>query len=282
MSAPRQVAVLVRRPGPPVDLRRLVGEHVPGEPLARTAIRHLRDAGFAAADPWAVDLSAPVALFAADFSDADRPAFDLIPRMTTDKVARRIAGASGVSVGFRPLTRGDFADAVRWTHVPHVAPWWDEEAADVATAERHYGPAIAGREPTRRWVVELNGRSVGLVQDYRIGDHPEYALLTARPEAVGIDYLVGAPTWVGRGTGTRMLWQYLRDVVRPAYPDAPTFFAAPDHRNAVSLRVLDKLGFTRGLWFDEPQRDGTVLTVVGCSLDVAAVFGTSRRQVTDE
>ena len=104
------------------------------------------------------------------------------------------------------------------------------------------------------WVLEVNGRSVGMLQDYLVGDHPEFALLTARPEAVGLDYLVGDPTWVGVGIGTRMLWTFLRDVVRPHYPQAREYFAAPDHRNAGSLRVLDKLGFTRGLWFDEPQR----------------------------
>ena len=46
-------------------------------------------------------------------------------------------------------------------------------------------------------------------------------------------------------------------------------------------RVLDKLGFRRGLWFDEPRRDGGVDTLVGCSLDAQAMFGTSRRRVTD-
>ena len=141
---------------------------------------------------------------------------------------------------------------------------------DLAAAERHYGPALDGEDPTRLWVLELNGRSVGMLQDYRVGDHPEYALLTAKPDAVGFDYLIGDPSWVGRGIGTRMLWGYLRDVVRPHYPAVTELFAAPDHRNAASLRVLDKLGFTRGLWFDEPQPDGRVDTVVGCTLDVPA------------
>jgi hypothetical protein len=104
-----------------------------------------------------------------------------------------------------------------------------------------------------------------VVQDYRIGDHPDYALLTGSPDAVGLDYAIGAPAFVGRGIGTRALWVYLRDVVRSGYPDAGEFFAAPDHRNAASLRVLDKLGFARGLWFDEPQCDGRVDTGVGCS-----------------
>jgi len=130
------------------------------------------------------------------------------------------------------------------------------------------------------WVAEVNGRSVGLLQDYRVGDHPEWALLTARPEAVGVDYLLGVPSWVGSGVGTRMLWAYLRDVVVPHYPDAREVFAAPDHRNAASLRVLDKLGFRRGLWFDEPRSDGGLDTVVGCTLDVPRVLGPGGRLVT--
>jgi RimJ/RimL family protein N-acetyltransferase len=122
-------------------------------------------------------------------------------------------------------------------------------------------------------VIELNGRSVGFVQDYRIGDNPDYAILTAQPEAIGFDYAIADPSWIGRGVGTTALWRFLRDVVRLHYPDAPTFFAAPDHRNHASLRVLDKLGFTRGLWFDEPQPDGRVDTVVSCTLDVRRMFG---------
>jgi RimJ/RimL family protein N-acetyltransferase len=186
---------------------------------------------------------------------------------------KRFGCAAEPTIGIRPMVRGDFPDVVRWQRQPHVARWWSSEAPDVAGAERHYGPALDGADPTRMWVVEVNGRSVGFVQDYRIGDHPEYAVLTGRPDAVGLDYAIGEPAWVGRGIGTRMLWVFLRDVVRPHYPEASTFFAAPDHRNAASLRVLGKLGFRQGLWFDEPQPDGRVDTVVGCSLDVCPVLG---------
>ena len=60
---------------------------------------------------------------------------------------------------------------------------------------------------------------------------------------------------------------------RSRFPDATAYFAAPDHRNVASLRILAKAGFTQGLWFDEPQTDGGVSTVVGCTLDVATVIG---------
>ena len=68
-----------------------------------------------------------------------------------------------------------------------------------------------------------------------------------------------------------MLWVWMGRA-RHRFPDATTFFAAPDHRNEASLRMLDKAGFTRVLWFDEPERGGSVSTVVGCSLDVSRVL----------
>jgi RimJ/RimL family protein N-acetyltransferase len=66
---------------------------------------------------------------------------------------------------------------------------------------------------------------------------------------------------------------FLRDIVVPGYDGAMELFAAPDHRNARSLRVLAKLGAIQGMWFDEPQDDGRVDTVVGCSIDVRRVLG---------
>jgi aminoglycoside 6'-N-acetyltransferase len=241
----------------------------PGESMFAAAVRVVRGrTGVDEVDVWAVDLSGRSAVFAADVPG--HVGFDL-----RAGVLRIVDGRARppVTVAFRGLTRADFPDVVRWQTQPHVARWWQGEATSLEGAEQHYGPALDGADPTRMRVVELNGRSVGMLQDYRVGDHPEYALLTARPDAVGLDYLIGDPGWVGRGIGTRVLWCYLRDVLRLGYPGATEYFAAPDHRNAASLRVLDKLGFTRGLWFDEPQPDGGVDTVVGCVLDVPAVLG---------
>jgi RimJ/RimL family protein N-acetyltransferase len=267
-----------------------------GEPVFAAACRAASQGVGIPLQPWAVDLSGEPAWFAVDVPDtvdvaatvdlartADVPravaepraADRSLPVVVTDRHPAVPSGARApdVLIGFRPLTRADFPNVVTWQRQPHVSRWWQDEAVDVAAAENHYGPALDGTDPTRLWVVELNGRSVGLLQDYAISDHPDWALLTARPGAIGLDYLVGDPSWVGRGVGTRMLWHFLRDVIRPHYPQATEYFAAPDHRNGASLRVLDKLGFTRGLWFDEPQPDGRVDTVVGCTFDVLRILG---------
>ncbi len=175
-------------------------------------------------------------------------------------------------VTVRAMTRGDLPDVTRWRQSEHLQRWWagDGDPSAEAIAAK-YGPRIDGMSPTRMWVAEVNGRSVGFVQDYRIGDYPDYAVLGPDPDAIGVDYAL-AEEWSGRGLGARVLWAWMVRT-RHRLPDATTYFAAPDHRNAASLRMLAKAGFSEGLWFDEPQADGSVDTVVGCSLDVARVLG---------
>jgi aminoglycoside 6'-N-acetyltransferase len=197
-----------------------------------------------------------------------------------DPVARDLSGEvkefvvdPDLQVTLRAMTHGDLPAVTRWRQSEHVQRWWvsdGEPTLEAVTAK--YSPRIDGRTPTRMWVAEVNGRSVGFVQDYRIADYPDYAILAPDPDAIGVDYLIGDLHWVGRGIGTRMLWAWLLRTQR-RFPGATTCFAAPDHRNEASLRVLDKVGFTRGVWFDEPQLDGSVDTVVGCVLDVSRVLG---------
>jgi RimJ/RimL family protein N-acetyltransferase len=176
-------------------------------------------------------------------------------------------------VALRAMTRADLRDVVRWRSADHVRRWWPSgEPPTLEHVTERYGPRIDGTVPTRMWVFEVNGRSVGFCQDYRIRDHPEFAVLVPDPDAVGVDYVVGEPHLIGVGVGTAMLWTWLLSA-RRRYRDVPTYFAAPDHRNAPSLRVLAKVGFAEGTWFDEPQPDGGVSTLIGCSLDVAQVVG---------
>jgi aminoglycoside 6'-N-acetyltransferase len=268
----RECVVVLRHPTDRLPKAQAGGRVGGGESLLSCARRLVREStGLANAEPWPLDLSLETPAFVCDAPEStdlqsSRPLTDAALRARAERFPQ-------ATIGFRVLTRADFPDVAAWQRQPHVSRWWQDEATDVDAAEEHYGPALDGDDPTRMWVLEVNGRSVGLLQDYRVDDHPEYALLTAKPDAAAFDYLIGDPAWVDRGIGTQMLWAFVRDVVHPGYPQARELFAAPDHRNEASLRVLDKLGFVRGLWFDEPQADGRVDTVIGCTLDVEAVLG---------
>ena len=176
-------------------------------------------------------------------------------------------------LAIRAMTRGDLDDVVAWRTSPEVQRWWSPgELRDPGQIVTTYAERIDGMSPTRMWVLEVNGRSVGFVQDYRIGDYPDYAVLGPDPDAIGVDYAIGSDLWRGRGLGQRMLWAWMQRA-RTRFPDATTYFAAPDHRNVASLRILAKAGFTEGLWFDEPQEGGSVTTMVGHTLDVPTVIG---------
>jgi len=178
-----------------------------------------------------------------------------------------------VRVSLRAMTREDLPDVVRWRASPAVRRWFDTDSEpDLASVTARYGPRIEGTAPTRMWVVVVRGRSVGFCQDYRVRDYPEYARVTARPEAVAVDYAIGDDRFAGQGIGTRMLWAWMT-CARRRYPEVTTYFASPDQRNEASLRVLEKVGFVRGAWFDERGRDGSVTTHVGCTLDVGTVLG---------
>ena len=148
-------------------------------------------------------------------------------------------------LGIRAMTRGDLPDVTRWRAADHVRTWFTMQEPSLEALEAKYGERIDGMSPTRMWVVEVNGRSVGFVQDYRIGDYPDYAVLGPDPDAIGIDYVIGEPAWAGQGLGARMLWAWMRRACT-RFPEASSFFAAPDHRNAASRRILLKAGFTEG------------------------------------
>ena len=76
-------------------------------------------------------------------------------------------------VGLRAMTRGDLPDVTRWRGAEHVRRWYVADGEpNLENVTERYGPRIDGMSPTRMWIVEANGRSVGFVQDYRVSDYP--------------------------------------------------------------------------------------------------------------
>lgn len=198
-------------------------------------------------DVWAVDLSGDPVVFAS--GPGPGPCADLL---------------------VRPMSEADLSSLVVWQTMPHVSRWWGDRPRTLGELRAQAGPALAGEGDARLWMVEVNGRPVGFLEDRPVGAGA--ALPTAAAHDVHIYAAIGDPALVGKGVGTRVVWTFLRDVVQPAHPGAALCVAAPDHRNEAALRMLDKVGFTRGPWFDHPRGDGTVATLVECRLDLAEVL----------
>lgn len=149
---------------------------------------------------------------------------------------------------FRRLTDDDVPALVTWMAAEHAQPWFGEEPRTPELARIHYAKELDGSSRTRLWVVVLDGRDIGYVQDYPVVAYDDYAVRVQDLQAIAFDYLIGEPDLVDRGIGTRMITAYCRQVLCRDYPDAPRFVASPDVRNKRSIRVLEKCGFTQGLW----------------------------------
>ena len=185
------------------------------------------------------------------------------------------------ALGFRPLSRDDLPMLARWLAQPHVQRWWQHASAPEAV-EADFGPSVDGADPTEVLIVAEGGRPVGLVQRYRIGDHPQWhdalAVVDASADAVGIDYLIGEPDATGRGMGTAMIRQFVDDIWR-RYPAAPAVVVAVQQHNPASWHALENVGFRR-VWSGVLQSDdasdagpGHIYELTRPSVDPAAPSG---------
>jgi aminoglycoside 6'-N-acetyltransferase len=173
-----------------------------------------------------------------------------------------VASGAEATVALRPLTRADFPALVAWINAPHVQRWW-RQPMSVEAAEAEYGAALDGEDPTEHFVVEVDGRPVGMIQRCRVGDHPEYVEAlspTGTPApAAAIDYLIGEVGWTGRGVGPRMIALAVRDAFA-RYPEVVAIVVLVQQDNRPSWRALEHAGFERAwsgqIVSDDPSDEG--------------------------
>ncbi len=173
-----------------------------------------------------------------------------------------------MTIAFRPLQRDDFPVLGRWLAAPHVEPWW-REPFDPDSIEARYGPSIDGPDSTEHFMVDVDDRTVGFVQRYRIDDNPGWKL-ALEPAAVphpsaGVDYLIGEEALLGQGLGPAMLERFLDDTWR-RYPEALAVVVDVAQHNRRSWRALEKCGFERAwagtLRSDDPSDEGPAYVYV--------------------
>jgi aminoglycoside 6'-N-acetyltransferase len=150
------------------------------------------------------------------------------------------------------MQRDDLPLLARWLQQPHVSEWWRDEPRGLPGVEAKYGPCIGGPDPTELFVVEADGRAVGMAQCYRIADEPEWARvfdgIVEVSDASGIDYLIGDPDATGRGVGTATIAAMVALVF--GRPLAACIVVTVQQANVASWRALERAGFRR-VWAGE-------------------------------
>jgi len=143
-------------------------------------------------------------------------------------------------IEFEPLRHEHLALLREWLGREHVSRWWRSGEESVGHAE----DALAGRDATDYYMIVADGRRIGMIETYRLDDHPEWAALVgeAGTGAAGLDLLIGEADAVGRGLGPRVLETFAREVVFRE-PGIEAVVATVEEANRRSWRAFEKAGF---------------------------------------
>jgi len=159
---------------------------------------------------------------------------------------------------FRALTPEDLPLVAAWRRKPHVAAWWggpptDEEVRDDLLPD-------FGSEVLWRFIAELDGAPVGLVQAYDVMRcDPAWWRDETDPGARGIDLFLGEEALLGRGLGARMIAAFVRSLF-DGDPHVTKVQADPSPSNVRSIRAFERAGFRRVAEIVTP--DGPALLMV--------------------
>ena len=130
-----------------------------------------------------------------------------------------------------------------WLSDPDVSPWYSEGALTIENLTAKYRGPVEGTEPTRAFIVTIDGTDAGYIQAYVIDDHPEYARQLELPGgAVGTDLFLGEPAVRGQGWGVPVLRAFHRRIVFGEM-GATLAVIAPSPANARAIRVYEGAGF---------------------------------------
>jgi RimJ/RimL family protein N-acetyltransferase len=159
-----------------------------------------------------------------------------------------------MKLAFRRMNADDLRLLYEWLQREHVRKWWSKHESYEEVVE-HYLPAVEEREPTDLYVILLDDHPAGFIQTYLVSDYGDYRKLVDVEERVaGVDLFLAEAERIGRGLGSRVLADFLRDVVF-AVPTTRACVADPDAENAASVRAFEKAGFRRVREFADPDDD---------------------------
>jgi aminoglycoside 6'-N-acetyltransferase len=133
-----------------------------------------------------------------------------------------------IPVTFERLQDSHFSLLLKWLEAPHVKAWWDQDVHwTLERIKEKYGDYGKGyklekgvQKPFQAYVIYGDARPLGYIQLYNAYDfsREDQIPLEGFPESLAtIDIFIGEEDYVGKGLGSRIMNQFLKEYVDPYY-----------------------------------------------------------------
>lgn len=158
------------------------------------------------------------------------------------------------SISFRPLTMEDLPRMLSWVNTEPLLHIWNHgETTTLEQLAAKYEPRIRGEEPVNCYMILVDGQPIGYIQSYLWRDYMEYAQhMGLTEESASLDVFIGDAANRGRGIGSRMLVQFMREKIF-SNPSVESCIITPEVANVAAHRAYEKAGFRHWKTMEHPD-----------------------------
>jgi aminoglycoside 6'-N-acetyltransferase len=155
------------------------------------------------------------------------------------------ARGAAPAVAFRRLAADDLQQVFLWLIRPHVARTYAPAPGTFMEVVAKYGPRTHDDNVVKAYFFSVDGTDAGYIQAYDLAHFPDYAAQIGGAQGVAcVDLFIGEERLVGKGIGSRVLRQFVDEVVFAA-EGFDACMAGPAEGNLASIRAFEKAGFSR-------------------------------------
>ncbi|MDF2626329.1 MAG: aminoglycoside 6-N-acetyltransferase [Symbiobacteriaceae bacterium] len=158
------------------------------------------------------------------------------------------------SISFRSLTMEDLPRMLAWVNQEPLLQIWNHgKTTTLEELEAKYAPRIRGEESVSCYTILLDGEPIGYIQGYLWRDYPEYSQhMGLTEESASLDVFIGDASNRGRGVGTKMLVQFMRELIFNN-PEVASCIITPEVANVAAHRAYEKAGFRHWKTMEHPD-----------------------------
>ncbi len=143
---------------------------------------------------------------------------------------------------FKPLLTTDLPLLHKWLNTSHVVEWYGKKTCTFDEVAKQYLPRITGQDPTKSFFVSYQRNPIGYIQSYLVKDDRELQKYVNPDTTAGLDMFIGEPNYLGRGLGSKIIKEFLKQVVFKQ-SGISACLVDPLPSNPRMIHVNEKIGF---------------------------------------